>query len=403
MRILLISNFFPPVNSIAAHRIYSFAKYFPEFGIDIEVLTPKRKGTLDFDLGGRTIHFPCEENKDANKFTKRQNWLKNVLKYSGIRSWRYYLTSKFYHSSKIILEADFLGRFDAVLASFGNEDALRLAYYVHRKSGLPLIIDYRDLWYDNHHLNWTPLDRLVIYMLEKRIIKKAALVSTVSKNLSAQLAKRYGVNAAVVYNGYFDLVLELSVEKRDFVQSDVITFCYCGSLYGGVRPVQEIFPLLSQNSNYVLNIAVFDDVDRHLIKSLAQKHDVENQLHVFHNLSYRQAIALEKQSDYLLFLNRLDGLDKGVLTGKLFEYIALGKPIVGFGHSDDEAGELIREYHLGCYCSSAQELSHWIEQKQTAVQNENKMTSFFNRKAQARVLAQLIKERISFPVVEKLP
>jgi len=394
MRILLISNFFPPANSIAAHRIYSFARYFPELGIDVEVLTPRRKGTLDLDLSGITVHFPYEEHKDANKFSKQKNWLRNLARYSGIRSWRYYLTSKFYHSSKKYFTTDFTTRFDAVLASFGNEDALRLAYYVHRKFGLPLIIDYRDLWYDNYHLNWTPLDKLVIYMLEKRIIKKAALISTVSKNLSAQIAKRYSVDAAVVYNGYFDLVQEFSTEKRDFGQSNVVNFCYCGSLYGGVRPVQAFFPLLSQNSNYILNIAVLDDVDQKLIESLANKYNVENQIHVFRNLSYRQAIALEKQSDYLLFLNRLDGMDKGVLTGKLFEYIALEKPIIGFGHPDDEAGELIREYHLGCYCSSAQELSRWLEQNKTFMRIENEMVSFFNRKVQARIFAQLIKDRL---------
>jgi hypothetical protein len=42
MRILIVSSFFPPLNSIASHRPYSWAKYWSRAGHEVSVLTPTR-------------------------------------------------------------------------------------------------------------------------------------------------------------------------------------------------------------------------------------------------------------------------------------------------------------------------------------------------------------------------
>ncbi|MFM8917928.1 MAG: hypothetical protein ACKOGP_09325, partial [Bacteroidota bacterium] len=56
MRILIISTFFPPQNSIASHRPYSWAKYWSKAGHEVVVLTtPKKKNsnqTIDTSQGG---------------------------------------------------------------------------------------------------------------------------------------------------------------------------------------------------------------------------------------------------------------------------------------------------------------------------------------------------------------
>ena len=393
MHILLIASFFPPANSIASHRLYSFAKYLPEFGIDVDVITPKRKGNLNLDTSGINVTYPYSDPRSVTKFAKKKNKIRDALKYSGIRSCKHYLTSKFYHSAKKMITADFIAPFDAVMVSYGNEDALRLACYIHKKYKLPLIIDYRDLWYDNLYANWTPLDKLIIYFLEKRIIKKAKLITTVSKNLAEQLAGRYHVKANVIYNGYFDFIKQYAV-RFDKPNIATTTFCYCGSLYGGIQPIEVFYPLLAENQNFYLNIAVLDEVDRELVESLNAQYCVRDQVTIYFNLSYEKAIALEKQADFLLFLNRLDGVAKGVLTGKLFEYMALGNKIIGIGHPGDEAGELIRQYSLGCYCHSSIELGVEIKKMLDSAHQPSKDIFLFDRREQARVLAELIKTEI---------
>jgi hypothetical protein len=392
MRILLIANFFPPAHVIAAHRIYSFAKYLPEFGIDITVMTPKRSGKLDLDTSNIEIIHTHTDSNAVNKFVKKKNRIRNLLKYSGIRSIKYYLTSQFFREAKKVIDQKIISEFDAVLASYGNEDALRISYYINKKYSLPLIIDYRDLWFDNLYMNWTPLDKAFIYLLEKKIIAKAFLVTTVSKSLSKQLTKRYNVNPHVIYNGYFDFIKDYPAFAK--TKENKITFCYCGSLYGGIQPLETFFPLLVKNQNYFLNIAVLDEIDQKLVMDLVRQFNVKNKVRLYYNLRYEEAIALEKQADYLLFLNRLDGLAKGVLTGKIFEYIALKKYIVGIGHKDDEAGEIINEYNLGCYCSDSEELDKKIK---TVLENKAPQkldTSFFDRKEQANILAKLIKDNL---------
>jgi hypothetical protein len=49
MKLLIITYFFPPLNSIASLRLYSFAKYLTEFGLDVTVFTtPKKVNNMDY-------------------------------------------------------------------------------------------------------------------------------------------------------------------------------------------------------------------------------------------------------------------------------------------------------------------------------------------------------------------
>lgn len=42
-KILIITHYFPPINAIASHRPYSWAKYWSRMGNDITVLTTKKE------------------------------------------------------------------------------------------------------------------------------------------------------------------------------------------------------------------------------------------------------------------------------------------------------------------------------------------------------------------------
>ena len=61
-----------------------------------------------------------------------------------------------------------------------------------------------------------------------------------------------------------------------------------------------------------------------------------------------ESLALQRDSEALLLLiPEADGRGKGVLSGKVFEYIAVGRPILAVVPPDGAAAELIRETGAG--------------------------------------------------------
>lgn len=392
MKILLIAKFFPPASSVASHRLFSFAKYLPEFGIQVDIITPKRKGVSEYDISTMKIIYPNEETSSSTRFMKKKNILLDILKYSGVRSFKYYLTSHFFHNTAKLFKKKKSVDYDAVLCSYGTEDILRIGYFLHKKFDLPLLLDYRDPWFDNLYAKWTPLDKLVIYFLEKRIITSASLITAATKGVKNFIESRYKISAHVVYNGFFSENVKNSCKKVD---GNKLKFCYCGSLYGGFQPVDVFFPILAKNPNYILDIAVFDQIDVDLINSLKNTFDVRSQVNIFINLSNNESLSLQQQADILLYLNRMDGKTQCVLATKIYEYMAIGKFIFGIGHKDDEIAQIFKDYNLGVYITKTAEMQDGINKFFSWTREKRKDISFFNRRNQAGILAEHIKNTLS--------
>ena len=66
-----------------------------------------------------------------------------------------------------------------------------------------------------------------------------------------------------------------------------------------------------------------------------------------------ESLALQRDSEALLLLiPEADGRGKGVLSGKVFEYVAVGRPILAAVPPDGAAAELIRETGAGVVAAS---------------------------------------------------
>jgi len=389
----MITNFFPPANTVASHRTYSFAKYLPDYGIDVSILTPERSGNLRYDLHGMKIITPYQDKSSINRFVRKPNIVKDLMKYTGVRPALNYLKSTLYRKGKRMLNAQTVREYDAVLVSFGPENVLRLGYYLNRKYGLPLIIDYRDLWIGNFFFRPTPLDKIVVRFIEGKIIRSASLVTAVSRGLSDILNRRYHIESKVIYNGFFDdIERNFSLYLDNTNDPKLIKMCYCGSLYNGAQPIQLVFPALSREEDLLLYIALFEDIDCRYIKKLAKQWNVEDRIVIYKNLSNEDAISLQYQCDLLLFLNSLDGSGAGTLSGKLFEYMAAKKYILGIGHRADEAAKIIIDLNLGGYTDSTDEVTSLIRKSKQWEGAIDSKVSFFTRRNQVKRMAEKLRK-----------
>ena len=165
--------------------------------------------------------------------------------------------------------------------------------------------------------------------------------------------------------------------------------CYCGSLYNGAQPIQLVFPALSREEDLLLYIALFEDIDCRYIKKLAKQWNVEDRIVIYKNLSNEDAISLQYQCDLLLFLNSLDGSGAGTLSGKLFEYMAAKKYILGIGHRADEAAKIIIDLNLGGSTDEVTSLIRKSKQWEGAIDSK---VSFFTRRNQVKRMAEKLRK-----------
>src|SRR6185295_15064833 len=91
-------------------------------------------------------------------------------------------------------------------------------------------------------------------------------------------------------------------------------------------------------------------------------------------MSRRDALALQRDSDALLLLiPEADGRGRGVLSGKVFEYLAAERPILAAVPPDGAAAELIEETGAGVVAApdDVQGLARALSELHEAWQNGN--------------------------------
>ena len=214
--LLLITEPFPPLNTIAAQRFPPMLPVLESHGWRTWVLTQRASGTLPAGLPEeRIIRIGQHRQQGARKHTRGRvlsgrsaasrlvhsamrklglnlaaaggsllSWYRPVLRHQGVVCER-------------------LPRPDVIIGTFAPSAALWLARHFAAVYRCPWIADYRDLGalrpYGRPSFVQT-LDRLI----EARLLGTAAAMTTPGKLWASILARQYGIEAHVIYNGWDD-------------------------------------------------------------------------------------------------------------------------------------------------------------------------------------------------------
>jgi glycosyltransferase involved in cell wall biosynthesis len=420
LRILIIAHAFPPMNSTASHRPYSWAKEWRDLGHEIHVLTPAKHafdGTMDLerDLAGIQLHevaylpFRRSSAAPAGSATpgvvRGVDWLKTLsrpLRFSlatfGDPRWLAYRPML-----KRGLDVVRRHHIDFIIATAPPEVLLLVAGTLSSRSGVPWAADYRDLWFREMRLHQSWLASRASGPLNRWLVRNASALITVSQGLRDRLAAYLQREAVVSYNGYFEGELgQASAPERPW-RDGRIHIVYAGRVYPRKRNPEPLFRALAALKQTHPEIAGKVCVDFYgfhdfWLQSIIDKHGVRDQVTCHGFVPYRQSLAAQRSADVLLFLDWMETSAEGVLTGKLFEYFAAGRPILSLGpRKDSEAGRLIAEASCGVTLTSDDEVIAYLlklpqsgrpEPMRSQVRNE------FSRERQARMLLEALTPRL---------
>lgn len=347
-RILIATYWYPPRNIVGARRPYALAKYLRRAGHDVTVLTSLHPGRGPDDAASRVF-------RTRDLLTTRLNWRQGTLDTMSTASEATWDASSLWGSvfvpdiqlvSWVPFAAAAARRlqrrhdFDVVITTSPTDSTHAVGLALGR-SRPAWIADLRDGWRYEAPRDDYPLaaQRIFDAALERRVVRDADAVVTVSRPLADDLSRRHGVAAELLTNGF-----DPDERPGDLpVHTDParLTVVHTGGMGLGrtARPVLEALARLDAPAEVIL-------AGSRTAQEEAMYAEPRFAPFVRHIgfVERPQALALQRAADVLLLVT--SGVRRGEVTGKLFEYLAAGKPIVVLG-DDSEAARIVTREEAG--------------------------------------------------------
>lgn len=393
-KVLIITYSFPPRPGISSNRLGGLAKYLPKFGWEPTILTVPLPERPDLQL--RIIQTPYQNlfsiikkklYLNPEKGFKEQtglsrairggkasfilntvNFIKGIIAYPD--QYKYWYSPATKAASNLLASE----KINVLLSSSYPVTAHIIARNLKIKYNMPWVADLRDLWTQNHNYNYGFIRRWFERKLEMRTLIHANSLITVSKPLAEKLNSLHNKKLIHVITNGFD-----PEEMKEFPLTKEFTLTYTGRLYYGkhdptllFRTVRDLINIGIFNSN-TLKVRFFGPFEYWLEKKI-RKFGLER-IVIQHGMVAREiALVKQRESQILLFFNWNDPREKGIYTGKLFEYLGAKRPILAIGGSKDVVSELLEETATGVHVSSLSYLKKILANWFTEYKKTGKVT-----------------------------
>lgn len=357
---LLVHYYFPPIHSIGVIRNFYLSQAFQKEIPTIRVLTTSNRkvlpqnnmegqdqfdlielGTKDYRTRAKSTHF-----KESQKEKPLANFARKLIDSYPFNIWigeggSTYIKNGIKEGSKFLSENP-----NAIIyTSFRPYADLFIGYQLKKKfAQAKWVVDFRDLHVD-------PMYKNVFFpnyqnRNNKNILRNADLVTTVSDGLADKL-KNIHPNVKTIYNG-------ITARKSSSEKFEKFTISYTGSMFGNKRNPSIFFEWLNkQIENNKISLTdlsiVYAGKDANTFRKYVGTYKFSS---IFTNLgviSHHKAKILQEQSHVNLLLTSVTKNHKGILTGKLFEYIGSLTPTVAVitGGEDQEMEMILKDAEAG--------------------------------------------------------
>lgn len=423
-RVLILSYFFPPLNGPGVQRALNFAKNLKSLGWEPVILTVKpveyisRDDALLDDLDGVKIY--RSESLDPMRFLYlykriRKNKCRDIYHDTPNETkqfWRdiFPIDSKIFwlpFAYRMAMKICRQQKIDLILSTVSPYSSAILAYKLSRRTKIPHIIDYRDLWKGKPDITYfSRWHKKLADRWENRVISSAERIIHVTR-LSADKFKEIYPECnqkkiSVIFNGYDQEKLKKVFKKEN---SEKLTFSFAGHFYGGQTPQYILETIRSmEKENSIPENVIFNFAGKY-------KPEIEKMFEGINSVnripwqSYNKYLELLANSDILMLFVAKEN-SKMILTQKLFDYLAVKKPILAMIPSDGEAAGMINEYNAGFVCDIDNKEKIKQNVKELIILHKNKELNsrfplhkndyrIFERKYQAKQLADLMQEVIN--------
>lgn len=437
-RALFICYLFPPVGGAGVQRSVKFIKYLRHFGWDVTVLTVENPSVPVFDDSlledipeGTRLHKARTLEPDYRykmRLAKAEGVAQTVPAGSGklsrkslagrVKGVLRNLMGRLLQPDPQILWFPAAARkalkllrdnpHDIIFATAPPYSSMLLGSWLKRKTGLPLVLDFRDEW----DLSSTYLENrerdlfshFVQQRMQRRILHSADGVVATTEASTRRITERadeYGakISGICVYNGFdetdFAPVSCAGGTKRP---GERLRLVYTGTLWNltTVEPLVAAVKRLSgcQDLMERLELVFVGRKMSHQLALLEQLRDRGCRLDIRDYCEHKEVVSIMNSADVLcLLLSSVEGAER-VVPAKLFEYLAAGREILAITPEGEAADIVTRHFPRNHFVGSDIDgISSWLRNRIEGLGESpyppvrNRDISMFSRKSQAGRLA----------------
>ena len=381
-RVLIITYYWPPTGGSGVQRWVKFAKYLPSEGWQPVIYTPENPEQLAVDHSlEKEIPSEAEIIKTHitepyelyKKFLRRSGHSKEVVEVNPVNAQNKSLAQKaamwirgnFFRPDPRCLwigpSVRYLKKYleenpvDLIVSTGPPQSMHMIGLKLAKETGLPWIADFRDPWtkiFYFKHLSMTRATERWHHRMERKVLDNATAVVAVSPLVQQEFQAMTQTPVELITNGYDECDFPHGKDKgaeggpdKDFVITHTGLFAADGN-------PTVLWDVLSEKCakdedfRKHLKIKLVGKTDIQIIKSLEDAGLKANLI----DMGYQpHSIAVEEQrtASLLILPLRKEPEYKAVLPGKLFEYLASWRPVLGIGQTDGAMSMILNTTKTG--------------------------------------------------------
>lgn len=373
-KVLIISYYWPPAGGPGVQRWLKFTKYLPEFGIEPHVYIPENPSypILDPSLVDeinpkikiikkpiwepyRLAETLTKKNKDfkAGQFetSKKQGILSRVSVF--IRGNFFIPDARmFWIKPSIKFLEKYMDEYNIdTLITTGPPHSMHLiglGLKQIKKDKIKWIADFRDPWTQISYYSQLKLTQRSDQKhkeMEKKVFQNADLILSTSYTDKENFKKLGAKNVECITNGF-----DSEVNRADEPIS-VFTISYVGMLETLRNPTnlwKVLAELILENPTFASQfcLKLVGKISDSIIEELNNSALKNNWVNIGY-LPHVESIKEMNNSNLLLLTNFNNIKSKGIIPGKLFEYLATGKTILSIGPQNADVEKILIETESG--------------------------------------------------------
>lgn len=378
-KVLILTYYWPPSGGGGVHRNLKYAKYFRDFGWEPVIYTaqdadyPSEDQSLFKDVpeGIQVLKQPIwepyklyrklvgikkdkkiysgfiSENKKMGFKQRLSVWLRGNFFIPDAR--KFWIKPSIRYLVQQLKEHPV----DAIISSGPPHSMHLIGLGIHKQLGIPWVADFRDPW-----TNIDFYDQLMLTAradrkhkrLEREVLQKADQVVTVSWHWADDFRKLGAPDTQVITNGFDPEDFEFEGEPSP----DEFSIAHIGSLNKDRNPpvlwaaLQELcVEIPSLKKRLVIRLIGNTDIS---VKTELEKLGLMDNADFQGYMPHKEVLKQQKSAQVLLLLLNNTPNVLGVVPGKLFEYMATGRPILAIGPSAGDSARILRESGAGVVC-----------------------------------------------------
>lgn len=370
---LVIAYYWPPAGGPGVQRWLKFVKYLPDFDFEPFVYVPENpsypivdeklivevpdvkilKQPIKEPYGWasllskkktKTISSGIIKEDDPSLVEKLLLWVRGNFFIPDAR--KLWVKPSISYLAKVIADEGI-----ETIITTGPPHSLHLiGLGLKKKYNIQWIADFRDPWTSiGYHkkLRLTKSSQQKHKALEKKVLVSADKVVVTSQTTKTEFEHITPKPIKVITNGFDD---ELQPGPLD----SAFTISHIGSLLTGRNPLglwQAIQELMEENETFKKHtkIQLAGVVGEEVLQSI-QKFGLDDHLEQLGYLSHDKVLETQQKSQLLLLLEIDSEETKGIIPGKLFEYLNAKRPILAIGPKGWEAGAMVEQHKAGNTC-----------------------------------------------------